>query len=84
MALQAQSVAVLLAPGNLLPLQNFGTVPVGRNSAAQSFLVSGSGLTANVTVAPPQRLRDSDWQQCLRNYQPFPALHVGHAQRHQG
>ena len=53
MALQAQSVAVLLAPGNLLPLQNFGTVPVGRNSAAQSFLVSGSGLTANVTVAPP-------------------------------
>ena len=53
MMLQAQSVTVQPAPGNTLPLQNFGTVPVGRNSAAQSFLVSGSGLTANVTVAPP-------------------------------
>jgi hypothetical protein len=51
--LQAQSVTVQQAPGYLLPLQNFGTMPVSRTSALQSFLVSGDNLTASVTVAPP-------------------------------
>ncbi|GAA3990564.1 T9SS type A sorting domain-containing protein [Hymenobacter antarcticus] len=52
--LRAQSVTVQVAPGNTLPLQNFGTVPVGRTSALQSFLVSGDNLTGDVTVAAPE------------------------------
>ena len=54
MVLRAQSVTVQVAPGNTLPLQNFGNVPVNRTSALQSFLVSGDNLTGNVTVAAPE------------------------------
>jgi hypothetical protein len=53
-ALRAQSVTVQPAPGYALPLQSFGTVPVSRTSALQSFLVSGDNLTGNVTVAAPE------------------------------
>jgi hypothetical protein len=52
-ALRAQTVTVQAASGNTLPLQNFGTVPVGRTSAAQAFLVSGTSLSSDVTVAAP-------------------------------
>ena len=52
--LRAQSVTVQVAPGNTLPLQSFGTIPVNRTSAPQSFLVSGDNLTGNVTVAAPE------------------------------
>jgi hypothetical protein len=54
MALRAQSITVQAAPGNSLPLQNFGTVPVNRTSTPQSFVVSGDNLTGNVTVAAPE------------------------------
>lgn len=47
-ALRAQSVTVQAA------LQSFGTVPVNRTSAFQSFLVSGDNLTGSVTVAAPE------------------------------
>ncbi|GAB3873914.1 hypothetical protein GCM10028824_26310 [Hymenobacter segetis] len=53
-ALRAQSVTVQPAPGNTLPLQSFGNVPVNRTSVLQSFLVSGDNLTGNVTIAAPE------------------------------
>jgi|GEM_PF-1566739 len=51
--LQAQTLVVQPAPGNTLPLQGFGNIPVNRTSALQSFLVSGTDLTDNVTLTPP-------------------------------
>jgi hypothetical protein len=51
--LWAQTITVQAAPGNTLPLQQFGTVPVGRTSAAQAFLVSGTSLGGDVTVTAP-------------------------------
>ncbi|MBF9239863.1 T9SS type A sorting domain-containing protein [Hymenobacter sp. BT683] len=52
--LQAQSVTVEVSPGNSLPLQNFGKIPVNRVSASQSFLLSGDDLTGEVTVTAPE------------------------------
>lgn len=53
-ALRAQSVTVQAAtPTYTLPLAGFGTVPVGRTSALQSFLVSGDNLSGSVTVTAP-------------------------------
>jgi hypothetical protein len=52
-ALRAQSIAVNAAPNNTLPLQDFGRVPANRTSAPQSFVVSGTDLTGEVTVVPP-------------------------------
>ncbi len=52
-AAHAQTLLVQAAPNNTLPLADFGTIPVNRVSASQSFLVSGSSLTDNVVVAAP-------------------------------
>jgi hypothetical protein len=52
-ALRAQSITLQPAPNNTLPLKDFGTVPVGRTSALQTFLVSGTGLSGNITVTAP-------------------------------
>jgi hypothetical protein len=52
-AAQAQNLLVQAAPNNTLPLQDFGTIPVNRVSAPQSFLLSGSSLTDNVIVTAP-------------------------------
>jgi hypothetical protein len=52
-ALRAQSLTVTAAPNNTLPLQDFGRVPANRTSATQSFVVSGTELTGEVTLAPP-------------------------------
>jgi hypothetical protein len=51
--LRAQSLTVSAAPNNTLPLQDFGRVVANRTSAPQSFLVSGTDLTGEVTVTPP-------------------------------
>jgi len=55
--LQAQTLAVQSALGNTLPLQDFGSIPVNRTSAIQSFLVSGTDLTNDVTIAAPAGFR---------------------------
>lgn len=52
-SLRAQSITVAAAPGNTLPLQDFGRVLAGRTSAPQAFVVSGADLTGEVVVAPP-------------------------------
>ena len=52
-AVRAQSITLQQAPNNTLPLQHFGTVPVDRTSALQTFLVSGTGLNGNITVTAP-------------------------------
>jgi hypothetical protein len=49
----AQTLAVKEAPGNTLPLQNFGTIPVNRTSAPQSFLISGTSLSGNIVITAP-------------------------------
>jgi hypothetical protein len=49
----AQTLVVEAAPGNTLPLQNFGTIPVNRTSAPQSFLISGTSLSGNVVITAP-------------------------------
>ncbi|MGI4739804.1 MAG: T9SS type A sorting domain-containing protein [Janthinobacterium lividum] len=51
--MQAQTLDVQAAPGNTLPLQDFGIIPVNRTSALQSFLISGTDLNDNVTVTAP-------------------------------
>jgi hypothetical protein len=51
--MQAQALVVQAASDNTLPLQDFGTIPVNRTSALQSFLISGTDLTTDVTVATP-------------------------------
>jgi len=47
------------------PLNNFGGVLVGDVSGSQSYFVSGTDLTANITVTAPSgfeiSLNDSDW-----------------------
>lgn len=52
-AARAQSLQVQAAPGNTLPLPDFGLIPVNRVSAGQTFLLNGTSLTGNVTVAAP-------------------------------
>lgn len=52
--LRAQTLAVQAAPGYGLPLASFGTIPVNRTSALQSFELSGTGLTGDVTVTAPE------------------------------
>ncbi|MBF9239673.1 hypothetical protein I2I05_19930 [Hymenobacter sp. BT683] len=47
---QAQSITLQAALGNMLPLQDFGSVQVNRTSSQQSFLVSGANLTGAVTL----------------------------------
>jgi len=51
--MQAQTLAVQAAAGNTLPLADFGTIPANRASALQSFLLSGTDLTDNVTLTVP-------------------------------
>jgi hypothetical protein len=52
-AVRAQVLVMQATPGYTLPLQDFGTIPVTRTSAPQSFLLSGSSLTDMVTVTAP-------------------------------
>ncbi|MVN74982.1 T9SS type A sorting domain-containing protein [Hymenobacter sp. HMF4947] len=52
-AVQAQTLMVEAAPGNTLPLQDFGKIPVNRASAQQSFRLSGADLIGNATVTAP-------------------------------
>jgi hypothetical protein len=53
-AVRAQALVVEAASGNMLPLQDFGTIPVNRTSALQSFLISGTNLNNNVAITAPQ------------------------------
>jgi hypothetical protein len=53
-AVRAQALVVEAASGNTLPLQDFGTIPVNRTSALQSFLISGTNLNNNVALTAPQ------------------------------
>ncbi|MCC2546662.1 T9SS type A sorting domain-containing protein [Hymenobacter sp. BT175] len=48
------ALSIQAAPGNTLPLANFGNVQVYRTSTPQSFIVNGNNLTGNVTVAAPE------------------------------
>jgi hypothetical protein len=50
---QAQTLVMQAASNNTLPLQDFGTIPVNRTSAFQSFLVSGTDLINDVTITAP-------------------------------
>jgi hypothetical protein len=52
-AAQAQTLLVQAAANNTLPLQDFGNIPVGRVSAPQSFLLSGTSLTSDGTITAP-------------------------------
>jgi hypothetical protein len=52
-AVSAQALVVQAASGNTLPLQDFGNIPVSRTSAAQSFLISGTSLSDDVTITAP-------------------------------
>jgi len=56
-ALRAQTLVVQPAPDNTLPLQGFGNIPVNRTSALQSFQVSGTDLTSDVTLTAPVGFR---------------------------
>lgn len=52
-AVQAQTLMLEAAPGNTLPLQDFGKIPVNRVSGQQSFRLSGADLIGNATVTAP-------------------------------